>query len=182
MDSVTVGLFLLIAGAVLYLRARHRLRSAEREDAWRPPELRGAPIVYAEKQFFASLPIRLVARVDRGLRTGRGIVLAELKTRSPERPYMSDVIELSAQKLALEESAGEVVSRTAYVVTQHPTTGTRRTHPVRLLNTAEVIALARRRERIIAGTERARIAWNRSLCRPCAFFEQCRPDRTAHGE
>lgn len=132
----------VVAAVVLW--QRHRAR---RSDVfWRPLELRGAQTVFAERMFETLTAPPLVAKVDRGFRASGAIVLVELKTRRRPQAYRSDVIELSAQKLAVEEEAGETVKPFAYVVTQHPSTGERRHHRVRLLDAHELAQIARRRE------------------------------------
>jgi len=86
-----------------------------------PPELRSARLAFAERLFRSEGPIPLVAQLDRAYRTTAGVlVLIELKTRAASRAYGSDVIELSAQRLALEARTGDVVADHAYVLTQNP--------------------------------------------------------------
>lgn len=94
-----------------------------------PDELLGAELAYAERTFRLELPqIRLSARVDRAYRAQNGVVTpAELKTRRIHRPYLSDVIELSVQRLVLMSETGESVARYAYVLVQGPGSGPRRT-------------------------------------------------------
>jgi len=178
MTSGLVAIVLLAFAALVYAVHKTRRNSISREDAWRPGAFHGAPIAFAEKKFFTAWPFPLVAKVDRALRIGETITIAELKTRRSHRIYSSDVIELSAQKLALEEGAGEFVNPVAYVVTQHPASARRQTHPVRLLSRSELIGLARRRDRILAGLETPRLAPNRGMCRSCAFYSRCQPDKS----
>jgi len=167
------GLVLLACVCIGYKRRRTRV---QREDSWRPKALQGAPIAFAEAKFVTDKPFPLVAKLDRALRLGATLTLAELKTRPTHRIYQSDVIELSAQKLAFEQGAREVVNATAYVVTQNPETGSRHTHAVQLMSNTELTELAHRRNRILSGKELPRITQHRGLCRSCAFFSRCRPD------
>ncbi len=82
-----------------------------RWSAWLPRELRHAELAYAEKLFRATGPIVLTAKVDRAYRLEGGVlVLLELKTRGFNRPYRSDVIELSAQRVAIMKQTGEAES------------------------------------------------------------------------
>jgi hypothetical protein len=75
-----------------------------RKWGWVPRELWDAELAYAEKLFKAPGPVVLTARVDRAYSKRDGaIVLVELKTRRRLQSYPSDVIELSAQRVALVE-------------------------------------------------------------------------------
>jgi len=120
----------------------------------------------------------MVARVDRGYRSAGRVVLAELKTRRLAKVYPSDILELSAQRVALEAAAGEQVSDTAYVLVLEP--GGRRTvHPVRLLSREEVTHIAQRRQAILAGATEPRPARSDALCRRCSYLKRCRPELAA---
>jgi len=96
-----VGLVILVS----WIAARIHRRSTEAraiELASRPKALRDAKLVYMEKLFRVQTPIRLVARLDRAYRTPDGqVVLVELKTRWIHKAYLADVIQLSAQRLAV---------------------------------------------------------------------------------
>jgi CRISPR/Cas system-associated exonuclease Cas4 (RecB family) len=161
--------------AIVYLW-RYRRQSRGIDEQWRPRELRGAKIIYAETQFRIADPFPLVARVDRGFRVGQHIVLVELKTRLHDRVYASDVIELSAQKLAIERQTAEPVSDIGFVVTQDPQSGQRRTYPVRLVNESQLVSLFRRRQGILAGEVQPCRTGKRGICWHCAFVERCVPE------
>ncbi len=147
------------------------------EDAWMPSELRRGELVHAEKLFRAPGPVALTAKVDRAYRVkGQALVLVELKTRRIDRPYRSDVIELSAQRVAIMRQTGEAVSMHAYVVVQTGT-GKRTAHRVKLLSAEEVDALVDRREAILEGSVQPRGACVRNLCRQCGFEKECTVSR-----
>ncbi len=153
---------------------RRRFIAAER--AWRPQELQDAEIVYAEQVFRASRPVSIIAKLDRGYRHRSGLItLVELKTRRIDRVYLSDVIELSAQRFALEAQTKEPVAPYGYVLVQSESSRQKKPHQVQLLTHAEVIALVKRREAILAGLSEARYTRWPDLCRRCGFREQCRP-------
>lgn len=118
----------------------------------------------------------MVARLDRVYRLREGVlVLMELKTRRANRPYFSDVIELSAQRFALERHTGERVGRHAYVLVQQAGDRHRTPHRVRLLSDAAILALVARREALLAGQIVPRYAYWPALCRNCPFRQQCQP-------
>lgn len=161
----------LILAAWLARRWRRRLESGER--ASRPQELANAELIYIEMLFRIREPIPLVARVDRVYRLpGGSLVLVELKTRKMNRPYLSDVIQLSAQRLAIEMLTGEVVEPYGYVSVLG---GNRkmRSHQVRLLDAEAVVDLYRRREAIRTGRAPPAYASAESACRGCALRSRC---------
>ena len=182
---MTTGGFLLfillaIAGLMAWKMARSwRARASERR--WLPPELQHAQLAFAEKTFRTWRPIRLIARADRGYRLKGELHLAEFKTRTRAVAYSSDVIELSAQRLAIEKSTGERVSEIGYVLAQDLLGKRRSVHKVRLLPRAGVIAVARRREAILKGRVVPRYTSSQGLCRHCAYRAECKPDRPDHG-
>lgn len=100
-------------------------------------------------------------------------MLVELKARRIDRPHRSDVIELSAQQHALQAETGESVPELAYVLTQHPETGRKTAHRVRLLSFEEVVALAERRGALLVGRIVAKAAYVPGLCAKCAFLGEC---------
>lgn len=162
---------LLVVAAVL-----RRVRSRailDADMAWRPLHLRRAQLVYAEKTFRCSTPFALAAKVDRVYRAQGQLHLIELKTRSHRRIYQHDVIELSAQRVAIQASTGESVADTGYVLIKLP--GGPRLHRmrVRLMSEADVVNLARRREHILAGGIASCETESKGLCRKCAYAEPC---------
>jgi CRISPR-associated exonuclease Cas4 len=141
-----------------------------------PPELRRVRLVHAERLFRSEEPIPLVAQLDRAYRNAAGVlVLIELKTRAASRAYGSDVIELSAQRLALAAQTGDVVADHAYVLTQHPDGRQTGWHFVRLLAHTDVVALALRRKELLAGNTEPRLTDSPGVCRECVFLRSCRP-------
>lgn len=167
-----------VATSVVLAFVLHRVRGAgvrELELASRPDALAGARLLFMEKQFRIRKPIALIARIDRGYRgTDGAIVLVELKTRWKSRTYATDVIQLSAQKMAVEGQTGLRVAGHAFVTVQKPTKGaTQRSHMVELMAPSEVVALHRRREDVIAGRIRPRYARSASACKGCAFRSRC---------
>lgn len=160
---------------LLFVYWRRRSHLADPDRAWMPSRLRGAQLVYRERLFRAPGEIKITAKLDRGYRVRRGgeIVLVELKTRRVDRPYRSDVIELSAQRYALQAETGELVAEFAYVLVQHPETGRKTTHRVRLLMSEAVIALAERREALLVGKIEPEATCMPNLCAKCPFLYEC---------
>jgi CRISPR-associated exonuclease Cas4 len=167
-----------VAAACIAAFALHRLRGARArraEQASRPVELAGAGLLYMERQFRIRKPISLVARIDRAYRAADGaIVLIELKTRWKSRAYATDVIQLSAQKMALEGQTGQRVAAHAFVTVQKPTRNTeQRSYKVELLQPSEVVGLYRRRQDVVAGRVAPRYAKSSRACKECAFRARC---------
>ena len=139
-----------------------------------PRELRKARLLFAERLFAAAGRAAISARVDRAYRVESGaIVLLELKTRDIDRPYWSDVIELSAQRAAVELQTGATVADHAYVAVQRPGGVAPSVHRVQLMPISEVAALAERREAILSGRLAPSYARSAGVCRRCAFARSC---------
>jgi hypothetical protein len=139
-----------------------------------PRELRGARLLYAEQLFRSTGKTAITARVDRAYQVASGeIVLLELKTRDRNRVFPSDVIELSAQRAAVELQTGEIVAHHAYVAVQRPGNVTQVLHRVRLMAISEVVELAARREAIVSGRMTPSFADSVQVCRRCAFAKDC---------
>ncbi len=139
--------------------------------------LMDAQLAYAER-LFRNAKFNggwvISARVDRAYRNPAGVlVLVELKTRAADRIYLSDVIELSAQSLAIEGRQGEHVSGTAYVLVKSVRYPNGRFHEVRLMPAERVIALATRRERLLSEIDPPRPSSNERLCGGCSFRTNC---------
>lgn len=176
MDSLVGAAFVaaLMFAVLVWRRARNH-RAGEAERASRPKGLANARLHYAEKLFRARHPIPLTARLDRGYLDADGsIVLVELKTRWKDRAYLTDVIQLSAQKMAVEAQTGQRVAAYGYVTVKALTkAGAFRSHKVELMPAREVVALHRRREDVLAGRVLPRYAQSPKACSECPFRARC---------
>jgi hypothetical protein len=174
MGDGVVALILLIAFiASAFLLARRRSVLIDPIARGLPAELHGAEIAFAERTF-RSHRHQLVARLDRAYRTPMGIQLVELKTRAHDVVYMSDVIELSVQRVALEDETGEAVSSQAWVVVQNSRTGMRRPRKVRLMETEDIVAMRERYADVVQGrVGRPDPARSTSQCSQCAHKVRC---------
>jgi CRISPR/Cas system-associated exonuclease Cas4 (RecB family) len=159
-------------GLLLHLRKR-QARGVERRS--RPVALRDAELVHIEKTFRTTSPVPVAAKLDRAYRLPSGqLVLVELKTRWNGGPKFSDVIQLSAQRVALSAATGQTVASEAFVLIARP--GVRRSpvaHRVDLLSADQVVALVRRREALLADRISPRYAAEAGHCQGCAFRNQC---------
>ena len=108
-----VVVIVFVASAMLLRRQRSRITVGDEQGL--PPELHGAEIAFAERTF-RSQRRQFVARLGRAYRTAGGLHLVELKTRERDAVYISDVIELSVQRIAVEDEAGEPVSGDAWAM------------------------------------------------------------------
>lgn len=153
------------------------LRGGSRPDAWLPPELKGQRLAYVERTFRADGDVQVVARVDRAYRDGAGaITLLELKSRTTDRVRPADIVELSAQRVALAGETGEPVAGIAWVVVQSAVGRT--AHRVRLLSGDAVHDLVSRRADLLAGVALPRYPATRGLCVSCAYRRRCHPTRS----
>ena len=138
-----------------------------------PPELRTARLIYAERLFRSIGPVLITAKLDRVYQNAAGeLVLLELKTRSASRVYLSDVIELSAQRVAVMAQTRMSVAGHAYVLIEITD---RRTawHRVELMWPETVMALALRRNALLAGDVDASCARSVGICQTCGFRREC---------
>lgn len=145
------------------------------ERASRPEALLDAELLYVEKMFRISKPVSLSAKLDRAYRTpSAAIVLVEFETRSINRPFLSDVVQLSAQRLALKGQTGQEVAPFGYVVIKTASKSVRHTaHRVELMLESDVVDLVRRREDILARRVAPRYAKSQKMCRTCVFRSKC---------
>lgn len=165
---------LVVAFLLVVVHRIRRIHLIASERAWRPSELKDSELVYMERVFRTRWPIRLVARVDRGYRTPDGVItLVELKTRRANRVYLSDIIELSAQRFAVQTQTGRPVADYGYVLIQRCNGGAKIPHRVILLSAEQVTAVAKRRRAILAGEATPRCTRVEGLCTRCAFEHEC---------
>ena len=140
---------------------------------WFPDELRYASLAYAEQTFSLDHPIKLIARVDQAYRYKGKLTLMEYKIRRVERVFISDVIELSVQKMILELASGTKVNDYGFVVVEHPDIAGRRAMKVFLLKHEQIIAFYHRRMRLLNQTTSADHAESSSQCRQCEYLREC---------
>lgn len=128
-----------------------------------------------EKLLRISTPVGLLAKLDRAYRLPSGLlVMVELKTRWSKQLFLSDVIQLSAQRLAVMGQTGQSVASYGYVMVKAPTRrALLKAHRVQLMSGEQVVALVRRREDIFAGRVLPLRARSRKTCLSCAFRGQC---------
>lgn len=171
-ESLAVLVALLFI-ASLYLFYRGHRNQEVRDQRGLPDELRGAEIAYAE-QTFRSRRRNLVARLDRAYRVDGLLKLVELKTRSRDIVYMADIIELSVQRIALQDEADQPVARDAWVIVQSSTTSARRPHRVTLLGVNEIENMRERYVAISRGQIRdPQPARSIRQCETCGHRDRC---------
>jgi CRISPR/Cas system-associated exonuclease Cas4 (RecB family) len=159
-------------GAALWMIVRSILRRRAKAAAWLPEELMGSSLAYVERTFRSDATLPIVARVDRAYRSRRGLItLVELKTRREDRVHPSDIIELSAQRLALSSETGESVAPLAFVVVESE--GRRKPQRIKLMSAREVQALVNRREGLLNGWLVPRPPLGPRMCVTCAFRTRC---------
>lgn len=170
-----LGLVVVVVVVTASWVAAHYVRRCRaRKAGWLPEELRDATLAFVERTFRTDEHSRIVAWVDRAYRSKDGqITLVELKTRSEVRVYASDIIELSAQRLALSTEPGEPVAPVAFVVVESQ--GLRTALPAGLMSAAEVKALMQRREDLLTGHLTPLPPSHPGLCRACICRTGCHP-------
>ena len=142
-----------------------------------PGLLKHARLVYAEKKFVSTAfngGWMISTRIDRGYRSStEALVLVDLKFRKTDVVYQSDIIQLSAERFAIESGSSEDVSETAFVFLKGSAKAQGRFHAVKLMSHDSIKSLAERRIRLLAGTEQPASSGNRNTCRKCAFRREC---------
>ncbi len=136
---MSVWAWAIVVIAVLQLRAWRRRRAARAEKMSWPRELRAAELMYIEKRFRIRRPIHLVAQLDRAYRAPDGaLVLVELKTRWGG-PQLSDIIQMSAQRMVVEGETGQPVAKHGIVMIERPDAQrSLRSHRIQLWDAAQV--------------------------------------------
>ena len=172
-----VGCAVAVVGFALVMARWRSLEThaVRAERASRPAALRDAELVYLEKLFRISTPVGLVAKLDRAYRMPSGLlVLVELKTRWINQPFLSDVIQLSAQRMAVMGQTGQSVASYGYVLVKAPAPRALPiAHRVQLMTDEEIVALIKKREDILAGRVMPRQSHSRNACLTCVFRAQC---------
>lgn len=140
-----------------------------------PAQLQGAQQIWTEREFVIDEPVRLVARVDAAWRLETGeIVLVEVKHRRRDRVHRSDVVQLSAQRLAAEAVTGESIAPWGWVCVHRGRWWRRsRWHRVELMEEREVVDMFMRRQRLLAGEVPARPAAAAGVCWSCEWRGKC---------
>lgn len=174
--DVVLGVIVVLVGvigAAHLFSARRQLQPRQDERAL-PAELRGAVVVFAERTFRSGRH-RLVARLDRAYGVGGTVVLVEFKTRNEDVVHATDIVELSVQRVAVQDELGVAVAREGWVVIENRTTGSRSSHRVALLDQAEVVRLRQRYLDVKAGRELVvSAARSAGQCRSCGHRDACR--------
>lgn len=169
---------LIVIAAVVGVLAHSNLTRSTRGDEWAGPAFASKQLLFSEREF-RSERHGLVAKVDRGYLNDDVVELLELKARGFHRVYRSDIIELSVQKLAIEDVAKRTVSETGFVLTESIRDRTRKLHTVNLLGEREILALRDRRLAILDGHTEPRSSAAKGLCGDCAYLQECDKRRTA---
>jgi len=167
MDLILALAIVLLAVAIL-----RKWAAGRRPATWSHPALHGKQLVYSEKTF-RSKRHGIIAKIDRGYLAGDTIELLEYKTRDRHRVYRSDLIELSAQRVAVEDETGRCVDDAAYVLTERNRDGTRQLHTVTLLSREALLGIKQRHEALLSGRESPRLAASPALCLSCAYLSEC---------
>lgn len=166
-----------IALAVLAVLGRLLWRRRARMAEWRqrPDALRDAQLLSVEAEYRSKGARPIVARVDRAYRLPSGrVTLMELKTRSTVAVLPSDVIQLSAQRIALEDELGLQVTDEALVLIPARAPAPFAVRAVQLMSRTAIDALVERRWRLMGGVEVPRWPERENVCRRCGQRAACR--------
>jgi hypothetical protein len=172
-----VAIIGLLVIAWVAIRREGRKRTSSNGGLWHMGDL-----AYAERTF-RSKRNRVLARVDRAYRKNGQIELVELKTRQTDQVYDTDVIEMSVQRLALQDERGEKVSQKAWVEIANEDGAVRTVKTIRLLEEQELVPLIDRAFELSdpsgsVDLKRLRGPRSTNACRKCGHRRNC-PQRLA---
>jgi CRISPR-associated exonuclease Cas4 len=142
-----------------------------------PHPLAGSELLFAEQSFAIRRPLKLAVRVDRVYDDGSKLILLELKTRSTTKVYLTDIIELSAQRLALRHSTERPVSDYAFLLQKHPLLQKQSLRRIELLSEQEILSLSARRTRLMAGLIEPERQVDQRKCARCEYRVECKSER-----
>jgi CRISPR-associated exonuclease Cas4 len=172
--NVVLVLVMLAVIAWILWRSWKAAGAQREEQDWLPARLRAATLSFSEKKFFEDGPYPLVARVDRAYLTPDGeTVLADFKRRSAKRTFESDMVEISAQRVAMMANGVNRVSRLAYVVVVDSRTGTKTAIPIQLEDEHQIQDRIRRFIAIQDGRIAPRSTSSAAICRRCGHQTYC---------
>lgn len=136
-------------------------------------DLAGSRLVFAEQSFAIRRPFKLAVRVDRVYDNGESLLLVELKTRLTQRIYWADIIELSAQRIALRQSSARDVAGHAYVLLVHPLLRRQNLYKVELIPEQAIVSIASRRRLLLAGVVAPNRTTDSARCVRCEYRTEC---------
>ena len=137
-----------------------------------PERLKKASIWGKERSVKTSSSVYMHGIIDEGFRLPDGtIVLSDTKSRDRRVVHESDILQLSAYKLAIEESTGERVSDDGYVRLLRPDKN--EYIPVKLFDRERVVAAYNLYHDLVKGKFSGAKCESKGLCRTCAYRGPC---------
>lgn len=167
-----VALFVIAGWWIWRLNNAHDIRRAD--TGWLPTELKNAMLVYSEKQFRTNTPFPLVARIDRGYQAPNNtIVLVDFKRRKRQIAYLSDIVEISAQRVAMRGNGVSNVAMHAYVVVIDPDTNSKTPIRIDLEDEASVERRRNHRNALLNGSAIPSRTRHKGICDGCGHQGYC---------
>jgi hypothetical protein len=164
-------------GVLSYIHHLRHIAQASRQRSYAAlrsaDDLAGSQLVFAEQSFVTRRPLNLVARVDRVYDNGKSLILVELKTRLTQDVYPSDIIELSAQRVALRHAARREVSDHALVLLVHPLLRKQTIRRVELIPEHLIISMVNRRKGLLSGLVEPGRPTEPTSCMHCEYRAEC---------
>lgn len=173
-DATTVSTVAVLFALAVVLWAIADSEARARDARWLPAELRQATLVYSEHTFVTTQPFLLGAVVDRVYRRPDGVlVLIEFKQRDQATVFQYDVVELSAQRLALVGATRAQVAEHGYVAVASATGLPRVAVRIALLPCDQVEQIRDRYLGLVRGEVNATRANRPGLCVRCPYSSVC---------
>lgn len=172
--TASIILFLVILGLAgwVTLELGFPKGSGQSSKQSMPMELATANMWCSEKLFRCQKPAKFVFKPDRVYKSAEGVLIVE-ETKTHDRVYASDVLQLSVAATGLRSIAGLPVADYGYV--RLVTDRGRRTEfkKVRLFTDREVVAIHNRRQAILNGEITPSKSCQTGLCGGCAYRGAC---------
>lgn len=175
------ALFIVVLGYVLFLfRAKRKRKGKSKAEAFfkqdnTPLEIQQSILYGSEQHISCTRPIPLNGTYDQLYeRLDHALLVTDTKTRGKPQVFHSDVIQLSAYKVILENSRefkGKKVLDYGYM--RLVCKGVTHYKKVDLMSEAQVVELYKRRRAILNGSQEANKADTRGKCLNCHHLKTC---------
>lgn len=169
-----VVVLVLLAGFFFLALVIRISRVTLREEHWLPRKIAAGKLIFSEQIFTGPAHIPIVAKVDRAYASEGQLHLVELKARRDGRAHETDIIEMSAQRVAVQATTGMNVSLTGFVMIEHPDSHRRVVRAANLLSCEQVAGLIVRRRAILDGIEQPKEACAKTRCARCEYHNECK--------
>lgn len=188
MDTALLLAAVVAAAITLYLflvpgageGGRHRTRNYDAfERPAMPAVLANARLALSEVKLTTELPIPLVARVDQVYVADGLAIPVDSKRRRVARTYPYDIVEVSVQAVVMRRARpqalrGAQVAQFGFIRVVTSDTAQPTYLRIELLSEEQLVAIARRREAVLAGSQPPVGPSSTRICSTCGHRDRCK--------